>query len=166
MTGPSVVTPERSAILPGAVLGAGIAAALDGIVFHQLLQWHHMGSSAGYPVTSLWNLQVNTYLDGLFHALALVLLLVGFALTLRAGLATTAWRSLRFAGSLLLGIGSFNVAEGLVNHHLLAIHHVNETVPAEQQVYWDVGFLAVNAAIAVLGWAMLRPSLKNAANVP
>lgn len=51
---------------------------------------------------------------------------------------------------------AFNVVEGLVNHHLLGLHHVNETVPESQWIYWDVGFLISGAAMVVIGWVLIR----------
>jgi uncharacterized membrane protein len=54
-----------------------------------------------------------------------------------------------------MGCGIFNLVEGVVNHHLLGIH-VNETVPREQWIYWDVGFLAWGAAMLIGGWLLLR----------
>ena len=44
-----------------------------------------------------------------------------------------------------MGFGLFNLVEGIVDHHILGIHHVNETVPPEQWIYWDVGFLVWGA---------------------
>jgi uncharacterized membrane protein len=57
---------------------------------------------------------------------------------------------------MLIGFGLFNVVEGIVDHHLLGIHHVNETVPGGQWIYWDVGFLLWGAAMIVAGWALYR----------
>jgi len=31
---------------------------------------------------------------------------------------------------------------GVVDHQILSIHHVNETVPREQWIWCDLGFLA------------------------
>ena len=52
----------------GILLGLGLGGFFDGIVLHQVLQWHHMVTSAGYPPDSVDNLELNTLLDGLFHA--------------------------------------------------------------------------------------------------
>lgn len=54
-----------------------------------------------------------------------------------------------------MGFGIFNLVEGVVDHHLLSIHHVNETVPADEWLYWDLGFLAWGAVMLVAGWALL-----------
>ena len=56
---------------------------------------------------------------------------------------------------MLAGFGAFNLVEGLVDHQLLGIHHVNETVRREQWIYWDLGFLAWGAAM-VVGWYLLK----------
>jgi uncharacterized membrane protein len=57
---------------------------------------------------------------------------------------------------MLIGFGAFNVVEGAIDHHLLGIHHVNETVPREQWIYWDIGFLIWGAAMLVGGLYLLK----------
>jgi uncharacterized membrane protein len=57
---------------------------------------------------------------------------------------------------MLVGFGLFNLVEGLVDHHLLGIHHVNETVPEAQRIFWDVAFLIWGAAMVLGGWALFR----------
>jgi hypothetical protein len=49
----------------GILLGLGMGGFFDGIVLHQLLQWHHMLTSAGYPADSVPNLELNTFWEGL-----------------------------------------------------------------------------------------------------
>ncbi len=55
-------------ISAGILFGLGLGGFFDGIVLHQVLQWHHMLTSAGYPADSVPNLQLNTLWDGVFHA--------------------------------------------------------------------------------------------------
>jgi uncharacterized membrane protein len=62
------------------MLGLGLGGFVDGILFHQILQWHHMVTSAGFPATSVSNLAFNTLLDGLFHAGTWVLTFGGLLL--------------------------------------------------------------------------------------
>jgi uncharacterized membrane protein len=33
---------------------------------------------------------------------------------------------------------------------------VNETVPREQWIYWDIGFLVWGAAMLIAGWWLVR----------
>jgi len=68
---------QRPLIVGGIWLGLGLGGFFDGIVFHQLLQWHHMLTSAGYPATSVANLQLNTLADGLFHVATYLFTLIG-----------------------------------------------------------------------------------------
>lgn len=55
-------------ILSGIFFGLGLGGFFDGIVLHQILQWHHMLTSAGYPANTLDNLEFNIVWDGIFHA--------------------------------------------------------------------------------------------------
>jgi hypothetical protein len=49
-------------ISAGILFGLGLGGFFDGIVVHQLLQWHHMLTDAGYPPTTVENLKINTLL--------------------------------------------------------------------------------------------------------
>jgi uncharacterized membrane protein len=143
--------------LGGVLLGLGIGGFFDGIVFHQLLQWHHMLSSAGYPPDSVANLEVNTFWDGLFHTATYILVAVGVGILWRHARREHApWSGRLLAGTLLIGWGIFNVVEGVVNHHLLGLHHVNETVPASQWLAWDLAFLIWGAAMIIGGASLVR----------
>jgi uncharacterized membrane protein len=55
-----------------------------------------------------------------------------------------------------MGFGLFNVVEGIVDHHVLKLHHVNETVSPGQWIYWDIGFLVWGAAMLFIGWQLLK----------
>lgn len=149
----------------GVLLGLGLGGFFDGIVLHQVLQWHHMVTSAGYPPTSVRNLEVNTLWDGLFHATTYAFVALGLALLWRAASRRhIAWSGKMLAGTLLLGFGAFNVVEGLVNHQILGIHHVNETVPRDQWIYWDLGFLAWGVAMLIGGWLLLQAGRRETAS--
>lgn len=150
---------------PLVVCGVGFGGFFDGIVFHQVLQTHHMLSNSGddrlgldpRPVDTVAGLEVNTLWDGLFHACTYVALLIGVIWLGRRWHAVPAvrppWRLL--IGGLLVGWGLFNVVEGVVNHHVLAIHHVVETGPV---LVMDVLFLAAGAVMLGVGSVMIRPT--------
>ena len=141
----------------GLFLGLGLGGFFDGIVLHQVLQWHHMVTSAGYPPDSVANLQFNTLLDGLFHATTYLFMVIGLTLFWRAAHRPHVyWSSKLLIGTGLMGFGLFNVVEGLIDHQLLGIHHVNETVPPSQWIYWDIGFLIWGAAMLIGGWFLWR----------
>jgi uncharacterized membrane protein len=144
-------------VLAGILFGLGLGGFFDGIVLHQLLQWHHLLTSAGYPPDSVENLKVNTFWDGLFHALTYLFVAAGLAVLWRASRRThLRWSSKLLAGTLLMGFGAFNLVEGIVDHQILGLHHVNETAPREQWIYWDMAFLAWGAAMLAGGWLLLR----------
>ena len=142
---------------PGILLGVGLGGFVDGILLHQILQWHHMLSAEGdYPPTTVAGLETNTLWDGFFHAATWVVVAVGIYLLWRR---TTDWRwaisGRAFVGWLLVGWGLFNLVEGVVDHHILAIHHVREG-PEINETAWDLGFLAASALLLSLGWWVAR----------
>ena len=141
----------------GILLGLGLGGFFDGIVLHQILQWHHLLTSAGYPPDSVPNLKVNTLWDGLFHASTYIFVAIGLAILWQAARGThIRWSGKMLTGTLLAGWGVFNMVEGIIDHQILGIHHVNETVPREQWIYWDMGFLIWGALMLGGGWALLR----------
>jgi uncharacterized membrane protein len=149
----------------GVLLGIGIGGFFDGIVLHQLLQWHHMLTSAGYPADTVANLKINTLWDGLFHAFTYICVAAGLALFWRhARRQHVRWSAKLLGGTLLLGWGLFNVVEGIVNHHILGIHHVNETVPPSQWLMWDLAFLIWGAAMVVGGYYLVRRGQRETAS--
>lgn len=137
----------------GVFLGLGLGGFFDGIVLHQLLQWHHMVSEP-YPPDTLQNLRINTLGDGLFHSLNWVFTVLGTFLLwsgLRASRAT--WQTAAFLGTLLFGWGLFNVVEGLIDHQILGIHHVR---PGPYWLAYDLGYLAWGAVMLLIGWRLMR----------
>jgi uncharacterized membrane protein len=141
----------------GIFIGLGLGGFFDGIVLHQLLQWHHMVTSAGYPADSVENLKLNTLFDGAFHAGTYIFVVVGLGLLWRTAHRNHMWWSGQLlVGTLLMGFGIFNLAEGIVDHQLLGIHHVNETAPRNQWIIWDLGFLVWGALMLVGGWIVWK----------
>jgi uncharacterized membrane protein len=150
-------------VAAGIFFGLGLGGFFDGIVLHQILQWHHL-VSAVYPPDEVGRLQLNTLADGLFHAATYLFVVIGLILLWRhAGRRHLTWSGKLLGGTFLLGFGVFNVVEGLIDHQLLGIHHVNETVPREQWIYWDLGFLLWGVVMVVTGWALLRAGQRETA---
>lgn len=138
------------------LLGLGLGGFIDGIVLHQVLQWHHLLTDTGdYPATTVAGLEANTLADGLFHVATWLLVAAG------AATALAAWQRGRLAppwgfqvGMLLVGWGVFNLVEGLVDHQLLGIHHVRDDLGGP--LGWDLGFLAFGALLVGVGLALAR----------
>jgi uncharacterized membrane protein len=136
---------------------------VDGILLHQVLQWHHMLSSTStaniplrdYPVDTVDGLRMNTLWDGFFHTFTWLAVLIGLAL-LYARVTRSrrqAWQSPMLWGWILVGWGLFNVVEGLIDHQLLGIHHVRT---GAAQGWWDAGFLVLGALLVLGGWLLQR----------
>lgn len=150
----------RPFVLPAVVLGVGLGGLLDGLLLHQVLQWHHM-TSAIDPPSSVEALERNTLADGLFHAVAWLATALGVLLLWRAaGMSRTGAPGSLLAGGLLVGFAAFNIAEGTVSHLLLGIHHVREGPDA---LAYDAGFLVLSALLFVAGSWLLRRALRRPA---
>jgi uncharacterized membrane protein len=144
-------------ISAGILAGLGLGGFFDGIILHQVLQWHHMLTSAGYPADSLQNLEINTLWDGFFHAATYIFVLLGLIMLWRqARRPHGPWSGKLLWGTILIGFGLFNLVEGVMDHHVLGLHHVNETVPRTQWIYWDLTFLVWGAVMLVGGWRLVR----------
>ena len=146
---------RRPSRWPGLVLGVGLGGFADGIALHQIAQWHNMGSAV-LPPTTMDAMRRNMAWDGWFHAATLVLTIAGvYALLGDARRGTRLPDGRAFTGLLLLGWGLFNLVEGIVDHHLLALHHVRD-MPAHVPLY-DWLFLAVaGVGFTVVGWRLGR----------
>lgn len=123
-------------------------------LFHQLLQVHNM-LSARRPPTTVANIEINMFWDGLFHTFTWIMTAAGIALLFRAGRRPEVpWSGRTLVGSLLLGWGLFNLVEGIINHHLLHVHHVVERAGGVS--IWDWLFLASGALLITAGVVLIR----------
>ncbi|MBB5715191.1 DUF2243 domain-containing protein [Sphingomonas aerophila] len=137
----------------GMAIGIGMGGFVDGIVFHQILQIHNM-LSARIATDTLVGAKVNMVWDGIFHAAVWMATAIGITLL---------WKAIKrpdvllsgtaLFGSILFGFGLFNLVEGLIDHHVLNIHHVYERLG---QSVWDYVFLASGVALMLTGWLMIR----------
>ncbi|WP_036479266.1 DUF2243 domain-containing protein [Myxosarcina sp. GI1] len=143
---------RRPLIIAGILLGLGQGGFFDGIVFHQLLQWHHMFSNIESTRT-IAGLELNTLGDGLFHVFDWLMTLSGIiVLWLAVKGDNVDLSTSTFIGSFAVGAGLFNVVEGILSHHLLQIHHVK---PGVYQQAWDLGFIGVGLLSIAVGWLVL-----------
>lgn len=140
----------------GTMLGVGMGGFVDGIVLHQILQVHSM-LSARRPPDSVVNLEINMVWDGLFHAFTWTATLIGIILLFRAGRrADVPWSGKLLAGAMLFGWGLFNLVEGVIDHHILHVHHVYQRAGGVS--VWDWLFLASGVLfMGIGGWLMRRP---------
>ena len=144
---------RRPLISAGLLLGVGLGGFLDGIAFHQILQVHNM-LSAVRPKTTLVDAEVNMFWDGLFHAFTWIVTTIGLTKLWRAGARPDVpWSGRTLVGSMLAGWGLFNFVEGLIDHHLLGLHHVVERLGVS---VFDYAFLSSGVVLIVAGFAMIK----------
>jgi uncharacterized membrane protein len=146
-------------ISAGMLLGIGLGGFIDGILFHQILQWHNMLSNQ-VPVTDLVSAKINMVWDGYFHAAVWIVTVIGvFCLFQTGKRKDVVWSGKVLTGSMLLGWGAFNAVEGCIDHQLLDIHHVMEYVG--NKLPYDMAFLASGIILSVIGWLFIeQPTFK------
>ncbi|MBW9069920.1 DUF2243 domain-containing protein [Rhizobium pusense] len=137
----------------GCMIGFALGGFFDGILLHQLLQWHHLLS--GLEQTRL-DIRVLVFWDGIFHALMYIIAIFGVCLLWRARSECTARGTDRciFANT-LVGFGAWHVADGILSHWLLGIHRVRMDVG--NPLFWDLLWFAVFGVIPLtIGWIIRR----------
>jgi uncharacterized membrane protein len=141
------------------VLGIGIGGFADGIIFHQILQWHEMLSNK-FPPNTLVQKSMNMFWDGIFHLFTLLTAIVGIYLLWRLfkknNINTSGYL---LTGGMLAGWGVFNLIEGIINHHILKIHNVRELIPNKD--LWNYGFLFFGIFLLIMGWFIIQKGKKN-----
>lgn len=136
-----------SVVLTGAALGIGLMGALDEIVFHQVLQWHNFY----VDTTQYWRVVS----DGLFHVFTTTMLFLGaMRLWAQRGRMSTVISGKPLWSGLLLGLGGFQLFDGIVNHKILRLHPVREGV--ENILVYDLAWNIPAALILLAGWLLWR----------
>jgi uncharacterized membrane protein len=143
----------RPLVSAGTLLGVGLGGFVDGILFHQLLQTHNM-LTARIPKDSIAAVEINMVWDGVFHAATWLVTVAGVWLLFRAGRRRDVpFSGPTFAGALALGWGLFNLIEGIIDHHVLHLHHVVERLGVSA---YDWAFLASGIVLVAGGWLLIR----------
>lgn len=116
-------------------LGFALGGFFDGILLHQILQWHHLLSL----VPGSGDIRWQVLWDGYFHLLMYVIALAALVALWRTRRQGAAARQRHVVGALLVGFGLWHVADALLAHWLLQIHRVKPD--ADDPLAWDVGWL-------------------------
>ncbi|WP_051231636.1 DUF2243 domain-containing protein [Stutzerimonas azotifigens] len=146
----SGILDTRRSLLATALIGVGLMAAIDEIVFHQLLAWHHFFDRAT-PAIGLLS-------DGLLHAAELILLVAGFFLFAELRQRRTLAVGHAWAG-LFLGAGGFQLFDGIVDHKVLRVHQVRYV---EDLWLYDLGWNAAALLLLLIGALLWRRARRGA----
>ena len=146
---------DKPLITAGVFLGIGLGGFVDGILFHQILQIHSM-VSATHPPDTVVNLQLNMVWDGFFHVLTWTMTVIGLVLL---------WKAIKnpqvplagktLFGAAVLGWGLFNLVEGVIDHHILHVHHLVERLGIS---IYDYVFLGSGVLMIGIGALIIRIS--------
>jgi uncharacterized membrane protein len=137
-------TDRKASTLALALVGAGVMAAVDELVFHQILGWHHFYDRST-PRVGLMS-------DGFLHAAELLALVGGFywfAELRRRGVAHGPSARAGF----FLGAGGFQLFDGLVDHKLLRVHQIRYGV---ELITYDVIWIAAAVVLLLVGVLLRR----------
>jgi uncharacterized membrane protein len=138
----------------GLALGFALGGFFDGIVLHQILQWHHLLSALDGPVFS--DLSVQILADGLFHLLMYVIALAGFMFLWQGRPAFGQRGAGRLLASwALAGFGIWHVIDAVLFHWTLGLHRIR--MDSETPLAWDLAWVvAFGLAPLALAWMIRR----------
>lgn len=135
----------------GIVLGVALGGFFDGILLHQILQWHHLLSL----VPGLADIRLQVLWDGYFHALMYILAAVSLWGLWRAHRSTEDARGWRLCGALLGGFGLWHVMDGILSHWVLGIHRIK--LDSDNPLFWDLlWFFVFGIVPLIVGWLLVR----------
>ncbi|MGR9050649.1 DUF2243 domain-containing protein [Halobacillus faecis] len=128
----------KRSLWSGVLFGIGLAAFIDETIFHQLLRWHHFYDQS--------TTDIGLISDGLFHAFSWFATIGGLFLLAdlkrRNGLTSKQWW-----GGVLLGAGSFQLYDGIIQHKLMRLHqirYVENVIPYD--LVWNLSAVVMIAA--------------------
>lgn len=138
----------------GYALGFALGGFFDGILLHQILQWHHLLS--GLEGDPFADLRFQILADGLFHALMYVIGAVGLWLLWRSRSEFGRPRADRMLlSNALIGFGAWHVIDSVLSHWVLGIHRIR--MDSDMPLIWDLTwFFAFGVVPLLLGW-LIRP---------
>lgn len=155
----SKLFPDREILNPvplstaSVVMGMGIGGFIDGILFHQILQLHGMVSNK-LSIDTFMGKAVNMFWDGIFHALTLTAVVIGFILLVNLLKRRNVNPSPKLAlGGAIGGWGVFNLVEGIIHHQIIKLHNVNEYTMHPE--VWNLSFLASGIIFLALGYVLI-----------
>lgn len=134
----------------GYLLGFALSGFFDGILLHQILQWHHLLLGVRSPLFQ--DMRVQILADGVFHMLMYLIAIAGLW-SLWRGRASLGGRKL--LSHALIGFGIWHVLDAFVSHWLLGIHRIKMDSP--NPLFWDLLWFALFGIVPLIaGWLLGR----------
>jgi uncharacterized membrane protein len=136
---------------PGYMLGFALGGFFDGILLHQILQWHHLLSAINGE-----DIRFQVAADGYFHALMYVIAAVGLWMLWASRHKPGGMSGRVLFGGILIGFGVWHIVDALLSHWLLGIHRIR--MDSSSPMFWDLLWLGLFGLVPViLGWIMSGP---------
>jgi uncharacterized membrane protein len=137
-----------------ALLGVALGGFFDGILLHQILQWHHLLSGLEGRSDDL---AFQIAADGWFHIATYVLLAVALVMLWRARASLGQAPASAVLGWALIGFGAWHVLDAVAAHWVLQIHRIK--MDAASRLLWDLAWLAAFGLLPIaLGvWRLATP---------
>lgn len=133
---------------PGLFLGFALGGFFDGILLHQILQWHHLLSAIDPE-----NARFQVAADGWFHALMYALAAAAIWGLWRAQAQGRGVAGGRLLGQVLVGFGLWHLVDAVLSHWLLGIHRIR--MDSADPLVWDLGWLVGFGLVPLaLGWIL------------
>jgi uncharacterized membrane protein len=147
--------PARGVGPAGFLLGFALGGFFDGILLHQILQWHHLLAGVA-PSGTVGDLRFQVLADGLFHLATYAIALVGLGLGWRArGALAADGAGRRIAAWAAIGFGAWHLTDAVLIHWTLGLHRVR--MDTAWPLLWDLGWAALfGVAPLAAGLRLLR----------
>jgi uncharacterized membrane protein len=138
----------------GYALGFAMSGFFDGILLHQVLQWHHLLS--GLQSARFADMRVQIMADGLFHAAMYLVAAAGLYMLYRARADLSLPRGgRRLMANFWIGFGVWHVLDAVLSHWVTRIHRIR--MDAANPLAWDLAWLFLFGVIPLLaGWWLRR----------
>jgi len=136
-------------------LGFALGGFFDGILLHQILQWHHLLSGVASSGT-VPDLRLQVIADGVFHLSHYVFAVLGLWLLWSGRAAFAATRAdRRVIGWALIGFGTWHIIDAVLVHWILQLHRIRMDV--ENPLIWDLLWvMPFGIGVVALGAWLLR----------
>lgn len=136
------------------LVGIGVMAAVDEIIFHQVLSWHHFYDRS--------TTEIGLLSDGLLHAAELVAIVAGFFLLLDLKRSRSLDKDRAWAG-FVLGLGGFQLFDGLIDHKVLRLHQIRYV---DNLLPYDIAWNLVGIILLLLGLYLTKRAISKERKKP